>query len=196
MPRTKLLKDKNEIIEAALKIIREEGLAAVSMRRLSKDMGVSSMTLYNYVRNTQDVLREILIRSFNRIYESMYAQMNDFAREGLTGVRAYAKAYALALYRFAVENSDICAYLIGEGRRVFHDDAELRPFYNPFGAFLMRLRDADFAREMGRVCRLYDCAVRAIISDITAGIQRPDEAEFVQTAELFIDRMFPAEQNV
>ena len=90
MPRNKILKDKNEIIDAAMKLIETEGIAAVSMRRLSKDMGVSSMTLYNYVHNTQDILREILIRSFNKIFESMYELMRDLSANGVSGVRVFA----------------------------------------------------------------------------------------------------------
>ena len=196
MPRNKIIKDKNEIIDAAMKLIEDEGISAVSMRRLSKDMGVSSMTLYIYVHNTQDILREILIRSFNKIFESMYELMRDFSANGVTGVRAYAYAYAVSLYRFAKSERDICAYLIVDGREAFHDDAELRPFYNPFNAFLIQLEDREFASHMELVCRLYEGSVRAIIGDYARGVRQLDEEILRALISCFIDGMFPPEHIV
>ena len=195
MPRNKILKDKNEIIDAAMKLIETEGIAAVSMLRLSMDMGVSSMTLYNYVHNTQDILREILIRSFNKIFESMYKLMRDLSANGVSGVRAFAYAYAVSLFRFAKSDRDICAYLIVEGREAFHDDAELRPFYNPFNSFLIRLEDGEFAERMGLVCQLYEGAVRAIIGDYARGARRLDEDTLRSLISCFIENMFPPEQT-
>jgi AcrR family transcriptional regulator len=196
MPRNKILKDKNEIIDAAMKLIEEEGISSVSMRRLSKDMGVSSMTLYNYVHNTQDILREILIRSFNKIFESMYELMRDLSANGVSGVRAYAYSYALSLYRFTRAERDICAYLIADGREAFHDDAELRPFYNPFNAFLMQLEDREFAARMELVCRLYEGAVRSIIGDYARGVRQLDEETLRAMISCFIEGMFPPEHIV
>jgi len=89
MPRNKIFNDKKQIIDVALSIIEKEGLESVSMRRLSKEMGVSSMTLYNYVRNTDDILREILILNFNKLYEMVYSLMSDMAKEGHLGLKAY-----------------------------------------------------------------------------------------------------------
>ena len=51
MARKKILKSKKQILDTALALIDTEGVASVSMIRLSKELGVSSMTLYNYVRN-------------------------------------------------------------------------------------------------------------------------------------------------
>lgn len=196
MPRNKILKGKNEIVDAAMKIIENEGISALSMRRLSKDMGVSSMTLYNYVHNTKDILREILIRSFNKVYEGIYDLMRDLTANGVTGIRAYAYAYAVSLFRFARAERDLCAYLISEGREAFHDDAELRQFYHPFNAFLMQLSDREFAARMELVCRLYEGSVRAIIGDFARGVRPLDEDTLRSLICCFIEGMFPPEHIV
>ena len=42
--------------------------------------------------------------------------IRDSSANGVTGVRAYAYAYAVSLYRFAKSERDTCAYLIVDGR--------------------------------------------------------------------------------
>lgn len=191
MPRIKILKDKNQIIDAAVRIIEAEGLSAVSMRRLSKEMGVSSMTLYNYVRNMDDVMREILIRSFNKLYENMLGLMGELRREGKTGIRAYALALALAMYDFASDNQDVCAYLICDGKTAFHDDAELRPFYDPFGSFLLGAEASENGRVLKAACRWYESALMTIIWEYTIGVTELSREELEGLVDIFISRMFP-----
>lgn len=48
------------IAEAALRIADAEGIAAVSMRRLATELGVSSMTCYRYVSGKDDVIELML----------------------------------------------------------------------------------------------------------------------------------------
>jgi AcrR family transcriptional regulator len=47
---------REEIVEAALSIADEDGLAAVSMHAVAKSLGVGTMTLYTYVEGKEDVL--------------------------------------------------------------------------------------------------------------------------------------------
>src|SRR5690242_10497698 len=49
-----------QIAEAAVALADAEGLAAVSMRRLAEQLGVSTMALYRYVAN-KDELLELMI---------------------------------------------------------------------------------------------------------------------------------------
>lgn len=43
------------VIDAALKVLREEGLEAVSMRRVAKDLDTGAASLYAYVKNRDDL---------------------------------------------------------------------------------------------------------------------------------------------
>jgi AcrR family transcriptional regulator len=47
---------RDRIIQAALRIMDEEGLDAVTMRRVGRELGVEAMSLYNHVRDKEDVL--------------------------------------------------------------------------------------------------------------------------------------------
>ena len=47
---------REKILEAALRLIDEEGLPALSMRRLGQELGVEAMALYKYVVSKQALL--------------------------------------------------------------------------------------------------------------------------------------------
>lgn len=48
------------VLDAALRIVDDEGVDALSMRRLADDLGIGAMTLYRYVA-TKDVLYDELV---------------------------------------------------------------------------------------------------------------------------------------
>ena len=47
---------RERIIRAALRIMDSEGLDAVTMRRVGRDLGCEAMSLYNHVRDKDDIL--------------------------------------------------------------------------------------------------------------------------------------------
>lgn len=47
---------RERVIRAALRIMDEEGLEAVTMRRLGREVGVEAMSLYNHVKDKEDLL--------------------------------------------------------------------------------------------------------------------------------------------
>lgn len=47
---------KDRIIEAALHVMDADGLDAVTMRRIGRELGVEAMSLYNYVEDKEDIL--------------------------------------------------------------------------------------------------------------------------------------------
>jgi AcrR family transcriptional regulator len=50
---------RGRIIRTALGIMDEEGLEAVTMRRIGRELGVEAMSLYNHVRDKEDILQGI-----------------------------------------------------------------------------------------------------------------------------------------
>jgi AcrR family transcriptional regulator len=47
---------RERVIEAALRLMDQEGLDAVTMRRLGRELGVEAMSLYGHVRDKEDIL--------------------------------------------------------------------------------------------------------------------------------------------
>ena len=47
---------RDRVLVAALRLVDREGIEALSMRRLGQELGVEAMSLYNHVRNKDEVL--------------------------------------------------------------------------------------------------------------------------------------------
>lgn len=64
-PRTPLSRDR--VIDAALALVDERGIEALSMRKLADELGVKAMSLYNHVANKDDVLDGIVDAAMTEI---------------------------------------------------------------------------------------------------------------------------------
>ncbi len=51
---------RTAIVECALGIIDEEGIEALSMRRLGKDLGVDPMAIYNHISGKPELLDAVV----------------------------------------------------------------------------------------------------------------------------------------
>ena len=58
---------EDAIVEAALAIVRRDGAGALSMRALSRELGVSAMAAYYYVANKQELLDLVAARALAKI---------------------------------------------------------------------------------------------------------------------------------
>jgi AcrR family transcriptional regulator len=58
--RERLTRDR--IVEAALRVMDSEGLDALSMRRVAREVGAEAMSLYHHVRDKDDLLRGVCDR--------------------------------------------------------------------------------------------------------------------------------------
>jgi AcrR family transcriptional regulator len=66
---TRLPLSRDRIAEAALVLVDTDGLDALSMRKLGAALGVEAMSLYNHVRNKDDLLGAIGDVLYTRILE-------------------------------------------------------------------------------------------------------------------------------
>ena len=55
MARKKAIFDKQEIVDASFHVIKSEGNEAFSARRLATELNISSMTVYNYYKNIDEI---------------------------------------------------------------------------------------------------------------------------------------------
>jgi AcrR family transcriptional regulator len=51
---------RERVIEAALRVMDLEGLEAVTMRRIGRELGVEAMSLYNHVEDKDDILAGVV----------------------------------------------------------------------------------------------------------------------------------------
>ncbi len=59
-PRERVTRDR--VIDAALQIMDAEGVEAITMRRVAREVGVEAMSLYNHVADKEDLLDGVCAR--------------------------------------------------------------------------------------------------------------------------------------
>jgi AcrR family transcriptional regulator len=58
-PRRREPLTRQRVVQAALRLMDTEGLESVTMRRIGRELGVEAMSLYNHVRDKEDILDSI-----------------------------------------------------------------------------------------------------------------------------------------
>jgi AcrR family transcriptional regulator len=80
---------RERIVRAALRVMDAEGLEAVSMRRVAREVGVEAMSLYHHVEDKDDLLRGIcneVMRSFQ-----FPGTSGDWVERAKAGARAWRR---------------------------------------------------------------------------------------------------------
>lgn len=108
MAQQRKVQGRDEIAVAALALIDDEGLAALTMRKVGARLGVEAMTLYGYVKNRSDLLTAVHSLMMSKVEPP--AQSGDwvddalcFARRFRTALMAHPNAVAIAATRAATE---------------------------------------------------------------------------------------------
>jgi AcrR family transcriptional regulator len=93
MATTRLPLSRDRILQAALALVDESGLDALTMRKLGQALGFEAMSLYNYVANKDDVIDGIL--------DLVLAESEEPAQddEWASAIRASAVSVHDALHR-------------------------------------------------------------------------------------------------
>jgi AcrR family transcriptional regulator len=90
-----------EVLETALAVVEAEGLGALSMRRLGKELGVEAMSLYHHVRDKDDLVNGMNLLVLARL---------DVDSSGMSWPAAL-EAFALRLYEAYLPRPDLARAL-------------------------------------------------------------------------------------
>ena len=175
MATTRTPLSRERILESALAIADENGLDALSMRKLGQQLGFEAMSLYNHVANKDDLLDGML--------DLVLAEMEPPPpNEGLPGIRKAAISAHESLKRHPWAAGLLMAPAsVRPGRLAFMD------------ALLGALRDAGFSPET--IYHAYHVIDAHIIGfslwQSTHDFTLPDE--ITDDLQSFLDRMLPQE---
>ena len=86
---------RERIIDAALRVMDAEGLEAVTMRRIGRELGVEAMSLYNHVEDKEDILAGIVeaVMSHFRFHPEETGDWKERGRETSREWRRLLKAH-------------------------------------------------------------------------------------------------------
>ena len=99
---------RGRICTSPPRLFVEEGPAAVTMRRLAKDLGCGTMTLYHYFQNKEDIITAVRTRGMHALSEALEHAL-DTPGDARTRSRAVRDAYIqfarnnMATYRLMFE---------------------------------------------------------------------------------------------
>ena len=172
--RTPLTRER--VLQAALALVDEGGVEALSMRKLAQELGVEAMSLYNHVENKDDILDGIV---------DLVASEIDLPANGAdwkTALRAYAISHHAALSRHPWAASRwMSPSQSPSAERLRSADAILRTF-----------REGGFSEEL-----TYHAYHSLIVHVLGYALQeqsfRVNKGELEQMAERFL-RTFPADE--
>jgi len=192
MSREKALCGKEEIIRVAVGIVDREGMEALSVRGIAKELGVSSMTIYHYVENLRDIKREVLIKGFDRFYACIYQALNRLPVP--VDRNTFCRTIAMQVFAFAAAERNVFLFMFSEGRQMFRGDAEIRPFY----AFLEKLMKRAKATQNDwaaheQAYHLFEMGVLSIAYQYSAGMENLDEEKICGYIDFFLNKCLPEE---
>ena len=108
---------RERILDAALALMEAEGLGAVTMRRLGRELGVEAMSLYNHVADKDDVLAGIQERVMAEL------EIAEATGDWVERLRAMARTFRALLIR----HPGLVALLSSHAGRPLTDPRALRP---------------------------------------------------------------------
>lgn len=79
---------RERVISTALRIMDEEGLDSVTMRRIGRELGVEAMSLYNHVEDKDDILSGICEHV---LAQFRVPEVDDWAEAARLGAREYRR---------------------------------------------------------------------------------------------------------
>jgi AcrR family transcriptional regulator len=111
---------RTTLIQATIEIINQDGIEAVTMRRLSDWTGVSRTAPYRHFEDKAELLTATAIEGFSQFSQILRAVRQDESADALTRFRNMGHAYI----RFALENTPY--YRLMFGKDVIQSSPELQ----------------------------------------------------------------------
>ena len=141
--------DRHAVIAAAMTIVDDQGVDALSMARLAGELGIRGPSLYAHVRNQAELRRELWLWVLDDLGEHLRASvMGRSGREALI-------AFATAMRDYAREHQ--ARYLLTLQPPVPFDEVALEASHRVNGAFRAVIRsfglEGDEAVHCGRALR-------------------------------------------
>ncbi len=190
MARAKI-SGKKEIVAAAFALVEQEGVEALSARRLAASLNISNMTLYNYVENIDEIKKEIIAEGFRQLYAIAYRSLESSNQNNLAlDMKSASKILAEDIFDFGCSNKNIYQLMFANSVKKFREDMELKPFYSYFLQLLPKMEDKEKRKKIHKVLNMLHFIVSQMIMDKIIGIHDYSKQEFNAYVDQFVETMF------
>jgi AcrR family transcriptional regulator len=142
---------RRTILDAAIRVLLEEGIAGLNMRRIASDVGCSTTVIYTMFGGKAGLVDALWVEGFERLWQAEEAV--DTAADPLTRLGALGSAYRAN----ALANPDYYRLM--------------------FGSAVPGFRPSPEASERSR--RTFQVLIEAVDDCISTGMFRPNDSELV-----------------
>jgi TetR/AcrR family tetracycline transcriptional repressor len=97
---------REKVLDAALRLAAEQGLAGLSMRKLAAELGVEAMSLYNHVANKGDLLDGLTARVFESVPLPAPGPWDERLRELAKGLYAAFSRFPVVVRALATDEAN------------------------------------------------------------------------------------------
>ncbi len=154
---------RERILSAALALVDEEGMEALSMRRLAKELGVDPMAIYHHLPNKRALLSAII--------ERVFSEMRVPEPEGVEGWRERVRAWARAFREVARAHPRLVPHLASYPEAAAEATLEsTEELYAAFEAAGMAPRQI-----VGAVGVVVDYLIGFALAETSGAVGEPDE---------------------
>lgn len=135
---------RREILDAARRIVQEQGIEHLSMRSLASAVGVHAPTIYDYFANKDAVLDALYLEGADRLHAAFGEAIAAFP-PGRARLQALGRAYR----RFALANPDLFQLIFGRVEASYRPSEAVVPrAAELFSVLLHEVKAAMEAREL------------------------------------------------
>jgi len=185
-----------DMVREGSRILAEEGVDAVTLRRLAREIGIAPSSIYNHFANRKTLLATLAEEGYRRLLE-LEKQAFGSAPDFKEAVKAAAREYLLFanqnqhLYRlmfsWEVSDSDIFPGLMQAGYAFINENVRRwhGKDYDTDGKFL-----SDYPASMIAWASIHGLAMLVIQQNIT--LAGRDEPALIKLVDDFQDSLFPA----
>jgi AcrR family transcriptional regulator len=191
MARNKVIYDKQQIIDISFQVINNESEAALSARRLARELNMSAMTLYNYVENIDAIKKEVILHGFNILYKKLFESLNSYREEnGRISAGMFCKIIAHALFEFSREYSGVYKLIFVARESKFKKDAEIRPFYDFFLRIYTKMAlDREKLPGLKKAFQMFEFIIHGLIIENLDGVNRCSLEDYHKYIDFYIVNM-------
>lgn len=138
--------EKNEIIDAALKIVKEQGITALTARSLGKELGSSPRPIFTVFRSMEEVQTELIAKA-----NSVYA---EYVKKGLNSVLAF-KGVGTQYILFAINEPKLFQVLFMSEQKTVLSLSNVLPVIEEHYEEILESIRSGYSIDGGNAERLY-----------------------------------------
>jgi AcrR family transcriptional regulator len=121
---------RNKILSVSLKIVKEDGWQALSIRKIADAIDYSVPVVYDYFENKEAILFEISLEGFRLLQDKLEAVVKKY-NDPADQIKAFANAY----WNFAFKNKEYYQLMYGLGMPCC-GAGKMKPEVNAFNDFV------------------------------------------------------------